>query len=341
MVSKRVTKPGDVSATRDAYFLADMLESVGAPADELDITDRGTGDRVSRVGPSVRIDDDSPVLASIADELVARFSSTRYANPAESLLLVGYDDVQAMREKYDSPAEAGRDLANPDLVMSDTQFTEREYSVTEIGGQCYAVAERYENDDGEAVKTWFVDLGDTHGNRIRALAGEAGDGPTSPHAQAILAAVIDAGPEVRQGPEEQLSVTVESPAAGNASGSGSSDTSESGGDPAFQPDESVGDSDDIDAINEWIENYANVKADLDPEAVEVNAGTYNGMEGYEIDSNPFSAGYYEGDDWVDKDGYDAHQDAFRSIMQDSDPIQYDGDEYLNFLPKADVESVVG
>jgi hypothetical protein len=107
-------------------------------------------------------------------------------------------------------------------------------------------------------------------------------------------------------------------------------------------------SDDLEeSLREWIDNYANVKADLDPDAVEITAGEYDGAEGFQIDSNPFKAGYYDSSagEWDDKDTYDDHNDAFKSVMQDASEVQYvevaDDDYNINFVSKDDVESLTG
>lgn len=133
---------------------------------------------------------------------------------------------------------------------------------------------------------------------------------------------------------------------GGSGGSGGSDGGDADG-PVFDSGSFEGSDDLEEQLNEWIDNYANVKADLDPDAVEITAGEYDGTNGFQIDSNPFKAGYYDSSagEWDDKDSYDDHNDAFKSVMQDADGVQYvevaDDDYNINFVSAEDVEDVTG
>ena len=93
---------------------------------------------------------------------------------------------------------------------------------------------------------------------------------------------------------------------------------------------------------DWIQRAADFNNDLIAEAVEVEFGQVDGDVGLIITrGKPWNSDCYEGDEWTDKDRWDAHGEAFKSVMQSKDDhIVYHGEpDYFNFLPASECSEV--
>lgn len=302
-----------------------------------DITDVYVWERPADMSEDLSSDEFSAYMSAL-NELVSGHPRNRFENDEETRCAIKHDfiDSELMSQNTQNPADAGNDLAEPPENMNGR------YSVFHHGGNRFTVYDEH----ADTPRAYRVDMDRSPTEEPVETLFSGQPEPESSEARDVIGAVVRAGPSYREGPQEQLSVTVESPGAGNASGSGQSagtggsDTNDSGD--KWSKGEFDGSTDQATQINEWLDNYANVKSDLDTDAIDVDAGEWDGREGFKLEANPFDAGYYEGDDWADKEGFEAHKEAFRDIMQGEDEIEYYGDpDYVNFLPADAVDEVTG
>lgn len=364
MTEAKTDRHGSLSSTPRAKAVRAYFEKQGVPGRKLCVVDgcRPKGRRYSFETVNRRVtvwekpaDSDDDLTAdefgafiTACNWIVNSDPSSRFTDTDETRCAIGhrYVDRNLMSQEA-NPAEAGNDLADP----SDGSLVSDELiDVFHHGGNRFTVIRATPSNDTDDAsrRVYRVDMDkplDTGEPVEPVLEGQPG--PDESEAFDVIAAVVTQGPEYREGPQEQLAVTVENPGAGNASGTGSSggttgsDTSESdeSWDASVIPDDA---DDHLEILEDWFERYGSFKSDFDPEAVEIESGAWEGTEGYTLESNPFEAGYYEGDDWNDKEGFDAHKDAFRELMQsdDAEAVQWHGEpDYVNFIPAANVSEV--
>lgn len=198
-----------------------------------------------------------------------------------------------------------------------------------------------------------------------------GNEATAETRAAVLQAVASAGPEYREGPQEQLHVTVETPAAGNAGTTGQSDAS-GGSDDANEKEGGVSQSitlehdHDLEAlaedVNTWLNAAAGFKGDIRPDWVSVDQaqatipGEYDDPDagqrvvGFQLDTAPWFADGWDGEnnEWSDGDAeetFGAHREALQGeggIFRTEDAvlgIKDDEGYYDNFVPADRVEDL--
>lgn len=156
-------------------------------------------------------------------------------------------------------------------------------------------------------------------------------------------------------------------AAGGGSGGGSAGGGGSGGDDENPVETSVTVDHDhdldalVDDVNEWIENYSQVKSDLDPNCVEVEPAqaTIPGSWDHSLSGETvaglrlehggpwkWTGGGWDNsaNEWTDddeKEAFGASQGTFRDIMKEDDNgVIYFGDpHYENFVPAENIEDL--
>lgn len=354
---------GYASETERARYLADLFASAGVPTDEMQVNDAQELHNAHRRSVYVAEGVDGDMAAdqysafmTLAHALVRDAKSdenTRFG-PSVDGVFVAYDHTDRLMSKPTTPAEAGEQLADPSEIMSDDteqsdesaeQSTESadelayDEQVIWAGGHEYVV---------ETTAGWHrVDLAhdaldtvDDDVLKVLALAVpatfEADERLSMAHIE-LVAGAIDTVQSAQQ--IVQAGGGAAGGSAGGASGGGDDD-GELVRDVPNDYDEY-----DLDALEtqivDWIGSYAEFNDDLDTEIVEISTALVKGSVGFHIDTNPFSSGYHDGDDWNDQDGYETAQEAFRDLMQDTDEIDYYGEpDYVNHLPAAKVEDVV-
>lgn len=97
----------------------------------------------------------------------------------------------------------------------------------------------------------------------------------------------------------------------------------------------------------WLPQAVKFDPDADEEAFDIEIvnlewAEWEGEEGIWIDMAPFGTSYWDGDDWADKEGYDAAREALVETLKKRDEVQYSGPpSFVNFVERSDVEEVVG
>lgn len=372
------THHGSLSKTRRAKAVARQYTDAGVPRGKIGVVDsrhdpecqygfeKGAGPQYVTVWekPADTSDDlttdEFAAFMRVSNRLVNGHRRNYYANEDDTRCVIrhAFIDEQLMTDD-DSPAEAGKDLADPSDEQSDENTSERFY-VHHNGGNRFTVH------DDESQKTYRVDLDKVGSADIVECIDGGGDGGNSvPETDRgyILGAIVQAGPEYRPGPQETLNITLEG-AAGNASGTsqsgGSSGTDSSpsdvevvtapGSDHDHDPDELT------ENVDEWLTNYANVKGDLVEGWWDLSLQTLtnpsNGSSnlGVHIELEPFGHSCWDGDSWStddSKDEWTDHQKAMRSIFSDDDsPVQAfsvetddEYDDWYNYVPAEDAEDL--
>lgn len=360
---------GYVSQTDRATYVADLFEAVGVPRDEMRVNDAQVDHRAHRtcVAVSEGVDgdmdpDEFSAFMQLAHALVRDASAdeeTRFG-PSVETIFVGYEHVDRLMDTPTTPAEAGEQLADPNEIMSDNDDASSyeelsEDHITWNGARQFTVWDPTVDAGIEpGGKAFIVDLAEA------TCSCDLGDPQTCPHIRhavkhgnpspsveerittAHIQLVQDAVSLTREAQQNVAALASGGSAGGSAGGSGGG-----GGDDGDLIQDVPGDYDDYDLsaleseIEDWLEGYEQVKSDFDAGIVEIETGRVEGSVGFVFDTNPFQAGYHDGDDWNDQDGFNAAWDAWKSITQGEDPIQYHGEpDYINFLPAAKVEDVV-
>lgn len=214
--------------------------------------------------------------------------------------------------------------------------------------------------DPDSHQAYQVDLEAAEANIIRAMFSQDGIKENAKK-QAILGAVIYNAPEIRQGPQEHLTVNVGAPEPGNAASTGSGGSSD--GDSESQPvvsDAGTTDYDEealIEAVDDWLSYKADDPAsDLIDGAWSLSFKEFNnpngGSEhGVYLESDPWHGPHWDGEErtWATDDGempdeWAEHSESWRNIVKSDDsptkgiPEEDDDSEYTtwhNYVPAKD------
>lgn len=103
----------------------------------------------------------------------------------------------------------------------------------------------------------------------------------------------------------------------------------------------------METVYEWHKKAADFNGDLDTDVLELTWAEYKSKKGIVLDCIPWEGEYYEDGDWVDKDGFEDVQDAFRDLWNkqtdddDEKLIEWHGEpDYVRFLPANNIPGVV-
>lgn len=248
--------------------------------------------------------------------------------------------------------------------MSDE--SESEYDVLHLGGNQFAVSES----GGESV--YRVDMTAETSNQIVTAIGQSDVDVSSNRRAGILSAVVREGPSYREGPQEQLHVTVDAPAAGNggssaqSGGTGGSDGATDDGDEGISSTITQEHDHDLESlkssIEAWLESASQFKDAINPDWVSIDQaqaaipGGYDDPDagqtvvGFEVDTAPWFHPDWDGEnnEWSNESGEEAFQDHREAltgeggIFRNEDAvlgIQDDDGYYDNFVPADRVEDL--
>ena len=349
MAHGQLRKSGLHTKTPEAKLVHDAFSWAGVATDYLSIRTSPRGVVVAEEGTDVKMpEDDFSRFMTYAHWFIDGHTSSRWATDEKKCAIFGRAHTEAVMKngKPETPAEAGRLLADPSEIMTDEpesefdgQYKAEDMEVYHHGGNRFTVSHT------ETNRSYRVDMDrNTDLAPVQAIHGGQPE-PETDESQAVLQAITTQGPAYREGPQEKLEIQVGNVGGGQSSATSGSDTDDSDSGELVQDVPNDYDDYDLDSLEDelwdWMDRYADFESDFDKDIVEISPAMVKGTVGFEIDANPFQSGYHDGNDWKDKDGYDTAQEAFRGLMQDKDEIDYYGEpDYVNHIPASKVEDVV-
>jgi len=175
---------------------------------------------------------------------------------------------------------------------------------------------------------------------MQALLNQMGEAKAATERIRDLEAMLGSVDEANRVADANASgdtATTENADAGGSGGS-SSDGDEgvvSDATPA-QEDEAL-----MDQLGEWFDEAAEF-ADFDPDIVDLNWVNADGVEGVEVDRQPFDAGFYDDGEWQDKEEFDDQKEKVKDAALNREQFEWFGEpDYVWFIPAGAVTEVCG
>lgn len=378
---------GSLSSTPRAEAVRAHFEENGVPGQKIGVVDncRPHGRRYSfesvvrRVSvwekPADKQDDltqeEFGAFITCCNRIVNTDPNSRFTDNDETRCAISHEYIDGeIMSQNANPAQSGQDLADP----SENSLSENELiNVFHHGGNRFTVIRSTPSADGSDAsrRVYRVDMDQPlEGGEPVSPVLNGQPQPDESEAFDVIAAVVTQGPSYREGPQEQLSVTVGAPEPGNVSDTGSSDDT-TGSDTSDSEDVEVltdpGSNHDYDpdtleeTVDQWLSNYASVKSGMIDGAWEVefqnitNPSTGSSELGVVIDDSPWHGPLWDHDDFQfdtpdgkQPDEWANHKEALRSIYQaDDDPIKgfsvenpdSDYDDWYNFVPASEASDL--
>lgn len=98
---------------------------------------------------------------------------------------------------------------------------------------------------------------------------------------------------------------------------------------------------EIGTLQGWFGEAADF-ANFDRNIIDLSAAKAEGRSGVAVERQPFRGGYYDDDEWQDKETYDTYRENVGDLLASRDEFQWYGEpDYVYFVAKEDVEEVVG
>lgn len=272
-----------------------------------------------------------------------------------------FDDPTALGEHVatECDGEPLFDDAALEITMSSEETEISIHDYAQIGSHEFAT--NVETDDG--TQTAVVDLFNGTVDTLGPNATELTDDQQSELLYEMTAAV----PKTPEQPFTFVKATANAGGGGGSStGGGGGSADGSGGDDGFDgdiisdPGDTDYDADDLeDQVDEWLNNYANVKSSMiegawdtqfrkitDPEDGESELGVYINIDPWHGPLWDHDAGTFDTDDGKQPDEWADHKDAMKSIFSDDDsPVRFvveEGDPYdtwYNYVPAEEVDDL--
>lgn len=346
---------GYASPSKRAQAVREYFEGQGVPASKLSVNDSERPVVAVQEGRSADLSrSEFSAFMRASNALVNDDGGCRFATPEEKCVIVPYEyaDDKIMSQNK-TPADAGENLDDPSTIENER------FAVMHHGGNRFSVLDR-ESGDGEdkAPLVYRVDMdAKDNGAMIQTPDGQP-EVENGNERNSVVAAVIEAAPSYRPGPQESLTVNVGGAGGGNGStgssgGSSGSDTGQSDVDPVSDPgsDHEYDPEALIENVGDWLSNYASVKGDMIDGAWDLEfkklTNPQNGQSdlGVHIVVEPFAHGVWDNDSgsWASDDAkerWSDHSAAMRSIFSsDDDPVKGfsvetddEYDDWYNYVP---------